>query len=85
MQTTEPERPTLQRLRMSRGPLKAAAKATRATKSTIHRWDMMEREPVAKFRKAYADFLGITVGQLGAIIYERSVSTEATKGRRDRA
>lgn len=49
--------------------------ATRAgcTLSAVSRWDCGESEPAPPYRKAYAEALGLGVGELGRLVYEESI------------
>lgn len=44
-------------------------KATGAVRAAISRWENGQGEPQLKFREKYAQVLGITKAELGAIIY----------------
>lgn len=39
-------------------------------RSTIFKWETGQQEPATRFRKGYAKCLKLTVGELGAAIYE---------------
>ncbi len=76
----KPQTPPLKRLREARGLIGEAARKVRTTKSCVSHWDNHQREPAPKFRRRYAAFLGITIEELGAIIYAESIKP-ARKGR----
>jgi transcriptional regulator with XRE-family HTH domain len=66
--------PTLQRMREVRElTLEEVATKCRCDRSAITRWERRITEPKPEFRKAYAECLGMTVGELGRLVYEDSV------------
>jgi transcriptional regulator with XRE-family HTH domain len=69
-----PALPALKALRLRRKVvLRQIADKAKCTKSAVLRWDRGITEPAAAYRKAYAESLGISVGELGRIVYEESV------------
>lgn len=66
----------LQALREERGlTLAELALIVGTHESSISRWEAGVTEPREEHRAAYAGALGITVEQLGALIYARSAAT----------
>jgi transcriptional regulator with XRE-family HTH domain len=59
--------------------LREIAKKAGCTKSAVSHWDHGVSEPAAEFRAAYAEALGLSVGQLGKIVYEESVKRGRSK------
>ncbi len=75
MTTTKPPKPSrpplLQRLRERRAlSLEDVAKETGACRSAVSKWEHLLSEPQLRYRKPYAEILGISLARLGRMYYE---------------
>lgn len=72
----------LQSLRLARNlTLREVAHATGTSESVVCLWETFLREPRQKNRDPYSMALGITVGQLGRIIYEGRLPSQQPRPR----
>ncbi len=62
---------TLQTLRLARNlTQKEIASRVGTSESVVCLWETFSREPSGRLRGTYARVIGLTVGQLGRIVYE---------------
>jgi transcriptional regulator with XRE-family HTH domain len=67
---------TLQRLRLARGlGQKEIAEMTGTCEAAVSLWECFVREPRGRYRVSYSRALGITVGELGRIVYQGNAPT----------
>lgn len=69
--TTKLKTPFLQRLREKRAlSLEDVALKTGACRSAVSKWEHLLSEPQLRYRKPYAEILGISLARLGKLYYE---------------
>lgn len=79
-----PKKPSLSKLkllRLKRGlSLGDVARDCDCEKSQISRWERLINEPAHDYRQLYAECLGLSVGQLGSLMFDERRRLETANG-----